>query len=398
MSLAGSITDWHHIFLISSFLGGIIYLTIKHYREFSYLVYGLLFALFSTIVYLTSSALCLKMAVSLFPGLVDVFPMVNYSCGLLITLIALIWLRPLLRLSSGFFRMISSSILFTLIASSVGAIIGYLHTFTFEDPLIASATSTPLNAIGFDYEKYIPISNGILIISFLTLSYFRNKLRHPVSLMLFIILVYMTLTFSVLFFINVDELILFSEKILGMNTVQWGLLLTALLLFLRVISIEGRSVIVEVKYKPILQSDYLLFFLYLLITVGTLWISPSFTLLDEYMFLSIFAVTTFCIIIYYYGRIRAPQLKLSVIGALLIMGFIYAQSRQSPSSPNDVYNDPIHLQEIYLPPISQSGSNSLVKNKYEVEVFKIIEDLENESLDLIHPYITRYNSFSSRGK
>jgi hypothetical protein len=394
MSLTGSITDWQYLALISSYLGGIIFITLKYHKDLSNLVYGLIFALFSTILYIGASEFCFEKLSGYCPELTDNFPSIHYSLGMVMILMILLFARPVLRLSRRFVHLITSGVLLMLIASSTGAIIGFSKMNPLDGSLFASASSMMENGPGIQDNKFFLLYHGLLILAYISLFSFKNMFRHPASPALSIILAYLASIFTVLFYVEAGEVIFLSERIMWMNTLQWGLLLVLILLFLKVISLEGLPLIIEVKYKPKLRSDYLLFIFYLALTAITLKISPIFTVLDEYLFLSVFAATTFFMIIYYYSKIKAPQLKFSVVSILLIMGFIFVQTRMERSGNQFEYNKDIPLEENLWPVSSRPNSNEPIEIDDQNAMKGIQTTRSDEPSELIYPIEISSHSFS----
>lgn len=169
------------------------------------------------------------------------------------------------------------------------------------------------------------------ILAMLIYLYFRPRFRRPGSAYALTLLLFMVLLFISLFGINQAGYPVLSDRLLGLNLIQWGLVLLCTLVMAQLMAahIDARHHKKEVLKKA--PPEYRLLITYLILTLISFQIT---TVYDPYamkIFVLGFFVTSFFMIFYFLNTAQKNYLKYGTASIILVVCMLFLYSSYSES-------------------------------------------------------------------
>jgi hypothetical protein len=214
---------------------------------------------------------------------------------------------------------------------------------------IGSINLEPLQLSASLYPELISnesIFLELLIALLVILSYliFTRKFKYPGNRFLFTMLLLMVLLFISLFNPNPSTLPALSDRMIGMNVVQWGLILAGLLLSVYIISKEMSTYRPKKEVLRKAPSEYTLLIIFLSLLLISFQVSSLFQDSEMKILLIGYFVTTSFIAALFLRRIEKHYLRYGTVSIILMIFIILIQwnIRTESGELNDIKEKNIH--------------------------------------------------------
>jgi hypothetical protein len=315
-----------------------MYISLKHNVQ---PILTLLFLFTISLTYLTITSLAKAGFSHYFPGIefpgsLIIFPGVF---GIIITIklvkgifrIPYVVLNKILFILFIFFTLFQineylfdSSLLSSLIYNkSAPAEIGIMQFSTFQYPASVFPEIILMNPV--TYLLIITISISILFL------YVSSKIRYPRNNILFTLIILTAFSFISLLKTFPFEFPILNDRMMGLNVIQWGLILTMVLMTAFLIARENNSGRhkKEIMLKP--PGEYRMLVIYLIISLISLQTAPLLNgLYIKLLFIGYFILTSY-IIFYFMRKIERHYLKYGTV-SIIILIFVSFLMAQIPST------------------------------------------------------------------
>lgn len=393
---------FHDFFFLSAFLLGILIAFILSILERVPVALTSLLILAATICYISCSGLTRAYFSTNNSELLEIFPHFDKTIGLTGIVAVIIISGKLLRIPVRLLQKLPLVLLIIITTSKLGCIAGSCLDYktyqsgSYELIHLASVKSLPsLQEIISYLYSHMTLTTQ-LIVGFFGLGwtiYLINKFRRPWNLLLLTIFILLSNVFISLFYVKPFSSPLFSQRILGMDLIQWALLLINMLIGAYIIASESNRLVKYPKLKIKVPSYYFVFIFYISLTLITLKVSDLFSRTDPFIFLSIFMLTTFLLIIYLYNKIQQILVRYSVVVIILIAGVMFIQAKLiTPKidiipdiTPVDQTDTPVKSTEL---PENYKAILTGYSNGYRIENYNL------QKIDSIKPVFMPYNSLT----
>jgi len=188
----------------------------------------------------------------------------------------------------------------------------------------------------------------LLIAIFVTVTYvyFTAKLSFPGNRLLFSILMLMVLFFISLFTVNPRELPVFSDRLIGLNVVQWGLVLTGVLLAAYIMSKEmytSRRIKEVLKRAP---SEYQLLLFFLILTIISFQALSIFSNFEIKILLNGYLISTIFMVSYFLRRVEKYYLRYGTVSIILLTCILFIHANLVQSDQNEMHEFNIETPQI----------------------------------------------------
>jgi hypothetical protein len=191
----------------------------------------------------------------------------------------------------------------------------------------------------FFYEVMTAI---LAIVAYL---YFAGRFRHPGNSLSFAFLMFMALFFITLFRVNPAELPALSDRLMGLNVIQWGLVLAGILFLANIVSIELDS---SRRKREILKkapSEYRLLILYLFLTMISFQATSLFSHFDIKILLISYFITSITMVAYFLNKVEKNFLRYGTVSIILLTFILFmhaniAEYRRVELPGSDKINTP----------------------------------------------------------
>jgi len=256
----------------------------------------------------------------------------------------------------------------------------------FNIPISSGISSLNIEGIQQSASLYPEIINNntifleLVIAILVTLSYllFTRKLKHPGNRFFFTLLMLMILFFISLFKINPPALPALNDRLMGLNVVQWGLVLAGFLLSAYIISQEMST---SKRKKEILKkapAEYRLLTIFLFLILFSYQATSLFRDSEIKILIIGYFITAGFMVSYFLRKVEKHYLRYGTVSIILLACILYIYSDFSDSGSRKLNDfdhintpqkliDPSFLQEEYNPEskgnmIKTSFSESLGRN------------------------------------
>ena len=225
--------------------------------------------------------------------------------------------------------------------------------------------------------------------------YFAGRFKHPVNSLSFAILIFMTLLFISLFKLSPSELPAFSNRLMGLNVIQWGLLLVVILFLSHILSIEldpSRRKREILKKAP---SGYTLLIFYLLLTFVSFQVNSLFSQFDIKVLLINYFITSSIMVIYFFKKIERSYLRYGTVSIILLTFILFIHVQVTKYQNVEIQNP----NTIIAPSINKDQPVTQLKSQNRDGVLKKISytaKLDNP-VDSVLLVISTYQVTSSDG-
>ena len=192
--------------------------------------------------------------------------------------------------------------------------------------------------------------------------YFAGRFRHPGNSMSFAFVLFMILFFISLFNVNPSALPVLSERMMGLNVIQWGLLLICILYLAHIIAIEmgpSRRKREILKKAP---APYSLLIFYLLITLISFQASSVYRQFDIKVLIIGYFITSGVMVIYFLKRVESNYLRYGTVSIILLIFILFLQAQIAEYRNMQLY-DPNTINTpgtILKQPISRDGGEKIL--------------------------------------
>ena len=218
----------------------------------------------------------------------------------------------------------------------------------------------------------------LLIALMVMLSYllFTQRFKYPGNRFLFTMLLLMVLLFISLFKLNPSTLPALSDRMIGMNVVQWGLILAGLLLSAYIISKEMSTYRYKREVLRKAPSEYTLLLVFLSLVLISFQLSSLFQDSEMKVLIIGYFITTSFIATFFLRRIEKHYLRYGTISIILIIFIILIQwnIRAGSGEVNDIQKEKIPDNFSDPAPgdiIIKSSSNTDLANSASLQSSKI---------------------------
>jgi len=152
-----------------------------------------------------------------------------------------------------------------------------------------------------------------------------SRLKHYGNGVLLLILILNILSFISFFKINPSSLPVLSERMMGLNVVQMGLLLFNLLLIFKIFTkeIQLKQIKNEIRKRP--PSEYGVLTIYLVVTLLSIQVSSVFDDLHMKVLFTGYVVTTSLLIFNFMRKVERFYLKYGTVSIILLVFILFLQ-------------------------------------------------------------------------
>ena len=221
----------------------------------------------------------------------------------------------------------------------------------------------------FFYEVMTAI---LAIVAYL---YFAGRFRHPGNSLSFAFLMFLALFFISLFRVNAAELPALSDRLMGLNVIQWGLVLAGILILAYIVSIEldpSRRKREILKKAP---SEYRLLILYLFLTMISFQATSLFSHFDTKVLLISYFITSIIMVIYFLNKVEKNFLRYGTVSIILFTFILFMHANIA------------EYQRVELPSPDKINTPGIIKDQ------PLVSDhgLEFEGTNKTGPYTRHQN-------
>ncbi len=341
---------FHEVFLIISYVTGVISAIIVGRKNNIQPIITTLIILISTIFYLFFINFIVTHSGNWYLVLASGFPHIEKSFGLAGVIFGLILSGLLLRIPLSILYKFSFPILIIYGVSNLGCLGGHcneVHTGLFHGRdylnfLASFSIGNFLNKELLADASCLAILFKILAggISATSLFFFLKKFKNPRNIFLMVFSSIFLISFISQFLIHPTTSHPVFNRLLGLNIFQWAMLMILSLMMLKVLIDE----LLRDRRKPKLRikstSTYKIFILYTIILYVAFHDASYIINTNPSIFIMGFSFTTILMVLYFHQRIRNSAIRYATILIILTAGSLFLQtSFFSPGNQNqDIIN------------------------------------------------------------
>jgi hypothetical protein len=237
----------------------------------------------------------------------------------------------------------SPYILYEIFSFPLYEIAGPLQT----DHMQLSATLLPEIFIqhGFLFEVLT------MILVTLTFVFFTARFKLPGNTILFAIVILMVLVFISLFKVYPPELPVISDRLMGLNVVQWGLTLICVLLSAHIMSSEMSATGRKKEVLKKMPSEYALLVIYLFLTMVSFQVNSLFSKYEIKILLACYFITSGFMAVFIFNRIEKHYLRYGTVSIILVTCILFTHANIAISGPvefietDNTINPQTHLDQ-----------------------------------------------------
>jgi hypothetical protein len=327
---------FHEIFLIISYVAGLISAVIVGRKNNIQPVATTLILLISTITYLFFFNYFILHAGNWYQILQSVFPHIDRSFGLVGVIFGLTFSGMLLRIPLSILYKFSIPILIIYGISNVGCLGGHcsdvhaglFHTRDYLN-FLASFRIGPFLKTGLLADpSRIPILFKILAgsISAVALYQYQDKFKNPGNIFFSVFSSLFLISFVNQFLIHPVTSYPVFNRLLGLNIFQWAILTVTSLVLIYIFTNESSRKHRSPKLRIKAPSKYKIFLLYVVVLYFAFQDSAYISNTSPSIFIIGFSFSTLLLVLYFHERIQLTAIRYATILIILIAGALFLQT------------------------------------------------------------------------